>query len=60
MHGLLQFLKVENNHDKHWIDISGWGMAECMTNVVLATTKTAIQTTNYIFVSCNEDISIYK
>jgi hypothetical protein len=33
-------------------------MVECITNVVLATTKTTIQTTNYIFVSCDEVTSI--
>jgi hypothetical protein len=59
MHGLL-FLKMESNLDKHWINISGWGMAKCMTNVVLASTKIAIQTTNYIFISCDEDTSIYN
>ncbi len=59
MHGLL-ILKVENNRDKHWINISGRGMTKCMTNVVLASTKTTIPITNYIFISCDEDTSIYN
>ncbi len=33
-------------------------MVECMTNVVLVTTKTTIQMTNHILVSCDEVISI--
>lgn len=58
MHGLLLFLKVENNPNKHCTNTRGWGMVKCMTNVVLATTKTTIQTTNYIFGSCDEVTSI--
>jgi hypothetical protein len=42
MHGFLQFLKVENTPDKHWMDTNGWGMAECMNNVVLVVTKITI------------------
>jgi hypothetical protein len=39
MHGLLQFLKVENIPNKHWTNTSGWGMVECINNVVLVATK---------------------
>jgi hypothetical protein len=35
MHGLLQFLKVKENLDQHWINTSDWGMAKCMTNLTL-------------------------
>jgi hypothetical protein len=42
------------------MDISGWGMAECMNNVVLVAIKIAIQTTNHISISCDEVISIYN
>jgi hypothetical protein len=46
------------NIDKHWIDISGWGMVECMNNVILVITKITIQITNYISINCDEMISI--
>jgi len=49
---------VENILDKHWMDISGWGMAECMNNVVLVVTKITIQTTNYGSIGCDEVTSI--
>jgi hypothetical protein len=58
MHGLLSFWKVENNLKNHWTYTSGWGMVGCMNNVVLATTKMAIQTIKFINVSCNEVTSI--
>jgi hypothetical protein len=58
MHGFLRFLKVKNTLDKHWTNINGWGMVECMNNVVLVVTKIAIQTTNYISVSCDEVTSV--
>lgn len=58
MHGLLLFLKVENNPNKHCTNTRVQGMVECMTNVVLATTKTTIQTTNNIFGSCDEVTNI--
>jgi len=58
MHGLLQFLKMENNPNKHWTNTNGWSMARCMTNVVLVAIKITIQITNYIFVSCDELITI--
>jgi hypothetical protein len=58
MHGFLQILKVENTHDKHWMDPNSWGMAECMNNVVLVATKIAIQTTNYNSVCFDEVTSI--
>jgi hypothetical protein len=58
MHGLLQFLKMENNPNKHWTNTSGWSMVGCMTNVVLVAHKMTIQIANYIFVSCDELITI--
>jgi hypothetical protein len=39
MHGFLQFLKVKNTTNKHWMDTSGWGMVECMNNVVSVVLK---------------------
>jgi uncharacterized protein YjhX (UPF0386 family) len=56
--GYYHFWKVENNFNNHWTYTRGWGMVECMNNVVLATTKMAIQTIKCINVSCNEVTSI--
>jgi hypothetical protein len=58
--GYYHFWKVENNVNNHWTYNSGWGMVECMNNVVLATTKMAIQIIKLINVSCNEMTSIHN
>jgi len=47
-------LKVKNNPRKHWIDGSGWGMAETMHDVVLTSIKAVTQATNYFSMSVDE------
>jgi hypothetical protein len=51
---LFSILKVKNNYRKHWIDGSGWGMAETMHYVVLTSTKVIMQVANYFSMNTDE------
>lgn len=48
------FVKVGKVPKVHLNDFNGWGMADCMCNVVLGTIKHANQRFNFFSFSCDE------
>jgi hypothetical protein len=46
---LFEFLKFANAPKKHWTDLSGWGMAKAMHNMVLILKNQSGFTTKHIF-----------
>ncbi len=58
MQSLFAFLKVPNNAFKHWSDCAGWEIVKALHHVVLIAIKEAILTSNFLFISANEMITI--
>jgi hypothetical protein len=54
MKELMQYLHIPNCPLKHWAETTGWGIAECLHDVVLQRTKEVITSAKYISVSCDE------
>jgi hypothetical protein len=55
---LFDFFKVPNNPQKHWINTSGWSMAEAMHEFVIWATCLTMQKAWFTFVSCDKVTTI--
>jgi hypothetical protein len=54
MKDLVEFLEVPNCPRKHWGQSTGWGIAECLHEVVLERTQDVISSARFVSVSCDE------
>jgi hypothetical protein len=58
MKDMFNFIWVLNTPQKHCFDSSGWNMVECMNNVVLQSTRMAMQDAQFVVVSCDKVTNI--
>jgi hypothetical protein len=54
MKDLVEYLQVPNCPRKHWAQATGWGIAECLHEVVLERTRDVISGARFVSVSCDE------
>jgi hypothetical protein len=55
---MLQFLGVPKIVKRHWSDVAGWILAECMFRQVEAKSLEIVKCARFISTSCNEVTSI--
>jgi hypothetical protein len=55
---MLQFLGVPKLAKRHWNDVAGWILAECMFRQVEAKSLEMVKSARFISISCNEVTSI--
>jgi hypothetical protein len=54
MNKLLHFFDVKDFPKTHWLNTIGWEMVACMHDLVVNKTKSLVEGTRFIFLSCDE------
>ncbi len=55
-----EFLKFRSNPKKRWSNGAGWEIVEHIQNEVIKVTKLAVQNSNFIFLTCDEVVTMDK
>ncbi len=55
---LFVVLKVKHTYKKHWINSLGWGIVESMNDLLLQSTRNAINVVDFLFMNADEVTTI--